>query len=582
MEVRRPCVRVIALFASIALGACSGSIMEPGGPGETPAPKSGGKGGTSTSKPPRADTPVAPGETPEAKLCDELRNAKRTAVVAAMRRLSWQEIVNSLTDLFPQTSATDFAMFTDPTESPTRARVALDPNESFVRAYRPALATFAGRAAQATADGACKGAPASCLETQLVSVARRAWRSSLTTEDRARLVTKLTAFTGEIGPAPGYAAALELVLASPRFLFLSDPGSFEGDASKDGAFEAKGDRLAGLWAAAVWGSVPDEALLDAAASGALDAADKRTAELDRMLSDARARRGMTGFFRAWLAYNQILKSIKDEKLYPTFDDVVRGEMLTDTEKTLLQLVFDDKQSPAALLRSPMGHPGAKTIALLDWGKSSVAPKPGDLTAVNRSGIATHPAVLSITAKSDSTSIVNRGRFVVEKLACGHVPDPPDDVDLDLDKLAAEAGGRITGRQLAERHAREPACAGCHKFMDPFGMVFESYDAVGRHRTMEDNGLPIDTSVQINDAIGVTGKFDGARPLLEAVAKTGRGDTCFATNFAQFVMPAELTEAQACAITDLAVGKDGKPATMLDVARGFLLSSTFLTRSAAVN
>jgi len=155
------------------------------------------------------------------------------------------------------------------------------------------------------------------------------------------------------------------------------------------------------------------------------------------------------------------------------------------------------------------------VALLDWAKHSVEAKAGNLQAFCRVGVATHPALLAITSSTSDTSIVNRGRFVVEKLACSHVPDPPPNVNVDLAQLDEKTGGKLTGRQLAERHAGEPACASCHKFMDPFGLVFENFDAIGRHRN-EDNGLPIDTSVELDDALGITGKFSGAEALLGAL------------------------------------------------------------------
>jgi Protein of unknown function (DUF1588)/Protein of unknown function (DUF1592) len=577
MEVRKPNVfsrYTLILFA--AFGACSGSIGPRDRDGQSPDDEQpgaigGGSGG---------DEFVPPGQMPEAERCVALRGSTPTPVKTAMRRLSWQEIQNGLTDLFPETPPSEFEAQTEPAHLPSRMDAALELNESFIRAYRPALTTLTRRAAAAlTSTGACKGAAIACLEGKLVSLARRAWRGTLNADDRTVLAAKLAAFSAEIGATAGYAAALELVLASPRFLFLMDPGSLMDDVGLDGVFIAKGERLAGLWAAAVWGSVPDDKLVDAAAAGALDDPDRRGVELDRLFSDSRARRGMSSFFRFWLHYNQIIKSVKNETLFPAFNDAVRSEMLADTESTLLELVFDANETPSSLLVSPLGTPGPKMVALLGWSENNVAPSRGDLTAVDRHGVATHPALLAVTSKTDATSIVNRGRFVVEKLACGHVPDPPKDVDIDAVNIEAQAAGEtLTGRQLAERHATDPRCGGCHKLMDPFGIAFENYDPVGRVRTM-DQGLPIDTSFELEDSLGITGKFNGAIELLDALAETGQVDRCFATSFTNFVMPAELTESQLCAITD----QDGRlsssqPPSMLEMAKDFLLSDIFVTRS----
>lgn len=575
MVYRRPRAQLLSFMLVGSLAACSGAVADRDS--ESDADEGGNSGDGSDED---GSDPVAPGQAPEAERCQELRKAQKPPVVAQLRRLSWQEIANALSDLFPQTKPTEFDDLVEPSHMPTRSAVALEINESFVRAYRPALAKFCARAATAIVQGPCKTGGAACLESQTLKLARQAWRTNLGEDEGGFVKGKLSAFTAEVGAAPGFSAAIELVLASPRFLFLADPGTLQGDASEDGRFTASGDRLAGLWAAAVWGSVPDETLLDAAAAGDLDDKEGRRAQLDRMLNDARARRGLSAFFRTWLGYNQVMKLVKDETIFPNFDDDVRKEMLTDTESTLLELMFDEAEPATALLRSPLGTPGAKTVALLGWSKNAVQAKRQSLEAVGRYGVATHPAVLSVTSKANATSIINRGRFVVERLACGHIPEPPKNVDIDIEKLDEETGGVLSGRQLAERHATDPACAGCHKFMDPFGMVFENFDAVGRQRS-EDNGVTIDTHVQLDDALGITGSFDGAAALLDAVAATGRTERCFATNFAHFVMPVELTEGQACAVTDFAY-EDGRARSMLDVTRAFLLSDTFITRSSTAN
>ncbi len=563
---------LVAGFLSTFVLGCSGAVGAPPDNSDEPGDDEPGIGG---------EEPLPPGQSPEAERCRDLRKAKAAPVPASMRRLSWQEIQNSLSDLFPQTAPKEFSAQLEAGHIPSRTSADLEINESFLRAYRPALSAFVARSTQdLTSTGACKAAQPECLQKAFTSIARRAWRG-LSEEQKTFLDTKHEAFRAEIGPVAGFAAALELVFASPHFLFLPDPGSLVNDENQDGFYTSSPQRLAGLWGAAVWGSVPDEQVLAAVENGALDTEEGRREQLDRMLGDERTRRGMTAFFRSWLRYSQILKTVKDQALFPQFNDEIRAEMLEDTESTLLALMFDENETPNALLRSSLGNPGPKTVALLDWGKDNIEAQRGTLEGVGRYGVATHPALLAITSLTDSTSIVNRGRFVVEKLACGHIPEPPKDINIDLEKLDEETGGVLTGRQLAERHASDPACGGCHKFMDPFGLVFENFDPIGRHRS-EDKGLPIDTSVEMDDALGITGSFDGATALLEAVAQTGRTESCFATNFANFVMPVALNEVQACSVANLTSDDEANPRSMFDFTREFLLSNSFLTRSSPAN
>ena len=241
-------------------------------------------------------------------------------------------------------------------------------------------------------------------------------------------------------------------------------------------------------------------------------------------------------------------------------------------------MFDAKASPNDLLTSSVGTPGVKTVAILGWKTDNIEARHQDLQKVGRHGLATHPSVLSMTSKTDTTSIVNRGNFIVEKLSCGHVPEPPKNVNVDQANMDA-ATGKLTGRQIAEKHASDTACAGCHRFLDPFGVAFENFDAIGRKRAM-DNGMPIDTSVELNDELGLKGKFSGANDLLTALAATGRTEQCFANSFASFVMPTVWTKAQSCALNKLVLHEKGEAPTMLNVAKAFLLSDTFALRSQA--
>jgi hypothetical protein len=572
MVVRRPSIATyFVLFSSVV--ACSGTVAGPATEQTETDPDSPSIGEPDNS------APVPPGQVPDADRCTDLSKTKPSLSPARMRRLSWQEINNAWTDLFAQSTPTELGNKTDIADRTGRSGTEVEVNESFVRDYRPALDRFADRVAKAiTTTGECRTATPACVENQVLQLARKAWRHALIPEEKNFLQTRTAAFTAEIGNTDGLAAAIALVLASPRFLFLPDPGSLIADESIAGVFRSKGDQLAALWSAAVWGSVPDDALMTASAAGELATREGRSAQLDRMLSDPRAKRGFTLFFRSWFGHNQIMKTVKDEKLFPTFDDDVRKEMLIDTETTLNELVFDAKAAPNELLSSSLGTPGTKTVTILGWKTDSIEPRHQDLQKVGRHGVATHPSVLSMTSKTAITSIVNRGKFVVEKLVCGHVPEPPKNVNVDQANMDA-ATGKLTGRQVAEKHASDPACAGCHRFLDPFGVAFENFDAIGRRRTT-DNGIPIDTSVELNDELGIKGKFSGANDLLNALAATGRTEQCFANSFASFVMPTEWTEAQSCALNKLALHDNAGAPSMLNIAKAFLLSDAFLSRSQA--
>jgi hypothetical protein len=122
--------------------------------------------------------------------------------------------------------------------------------------------------------------------------------------------------------------------------------------------------------------------------------------------------------------------------------------------------------------------------------------------VPRAGVLTLGAFLTMNAHRADTSPTLRGKYIRERVLCEEVPPPPDNVDLDLE---AQEGDPPTLRERLEQHRRNPACAGCHSFIDPPGFLFEHYDSMGRYRETA-NGFPVDSS----------GDLDG-EPLSDALA-----------------------------------------------------------------
>jgi hypothetical protein len=487
-----------------------------------------------------------------------------------MRRLALDEIQAALDDLFPTFEPSEMSELIDDSQAPDRDPALLIPNESFLRDVRPALDGFVARVAEDLVLAACPTRDAACESEALMSIARRAWKGSFTDAAADHLTTTFADFL-QADPEQAFTAGLSLVLSSPRFLFLPEPGSFADDVSEEGEFVATGGRLAALLAATLWGSVPDIELLTAAETGTLDTEEGLIGEIDRMLADPRSERGAALFFRSWLAHGSILSTLKDEQTFPSFSEQLKREMFDDTEQMLLHL-FAQGAPPNALLTSTWGNPGPTMIEQLGW--EGVAEGPGDIGGVGRFGVATHPSILAMNSGASVTSIVMRGKYVVEHLACGVVPSPPDNVDTENVETVDETGRELTAKEQAELHSSEPACAGCHRFLDPFGMVFEGFDTIGAART-EDRGLPIDTSTHVDNALGLDGEFAGPTELLAALAETGQVQKCFATNYGLYglrrVAP---TAAQVCALT---ATTDSEPPTMREVMSRFLLSRSFLRR-----
>jgi hypothetical protein len=159
-----------------------------------------------------------------------------------------------------------------------------------------------------------------------------------------------------------------------------------------------------------------------------------------------------------------------------------------------------------------------------------------LDPAQRAGVLTQGAILATHASAKETSPVSRGVFVRERLLCSPPPPPPANVETVL----PEPDGKASVRERLAKHRSDPACAGCHKLIDPIGFGFEAYDAVGLWRGKA--GAPaIDVSGEVfgtNDADGV---FEGVPALAMRLGASGQVSSCVVETFARYAYGRSLTD-----------------------------------------
>jgi hypothetical protein len=131
----------------------------------------------------------------------------------------------------------------------------------------------------------------------------------------------------------------------------------------------------------------------------------------------------------------------------------------------------------------------------------------------RRGILGHGSVLVLTSVADRTSPVMRGKWVMEVLLGSPPPPPPPNVPA-LDATGAALGGKLlTVRERMEEHRKNPACASCHRVIDPIGLALENFDVTGRWR-IKDNEMPVDPTGVLYDGM----KIEGPAGLRAALLK----------------------------------------------------------------
>lgn len=343
----------------------------------------------------------------------------------------------------------------------------------------------------------------------LAPLAERAFRRPVTPEEVERL---LGLFDLADAQGESFEAAMKVpllaVLVSPHFLFRVErdgpPGAPRGVRPLDDW------ELATRISYFLWSSMPDEELFSLARQGRLR--DPRTleAQVDRMLRDPRARALSENFALQWLQLRRLEIHTPDPKRFPTFNEKLREAMRREAELLFDEVVRQDRSVLTLLdadftyvneaLARHYGIPGIqgeemRRVALQD---------------PRRGGVLMMAAVLTVTSNPTRTSPVKRGKWVLEALL--GTPPPPPLPDAGELKDEPEGAERLTVRQRLELHRADPNCAGCHKRMDPIGLGFENYDAIGRWRDTEGR-LPLDVSGTLVDGRSFNGPVELKKILL---------------------------------------------------------------------
>jgi hypothetical protein len=231
-----------------------------------------------------------------------------------------------------------------------------------------------------------------------------------------------------------------------------------------------------------------------------------------MLRDPRADVLASRFGSQWLRLQDLDKINPDVRFYPDFDEQIKSSMRSETELFFRHIVREDR--PIADLFDAdytfvderlARHYGIADITGTEFRK---VPYPDG----TRRGLLGHGSILTLTSHADRTSPVLRGKWVMEVLLGTPPPPPPPNVP-DLE-ATAEADGRLrTVRERLEQHRASPACASCHRMIDPIGLALENFDVTGAWR-IKDNGASVDPASALYDGTPLAGPADLRQALLK--------------------------------------------------------------------
>jgi hypothetical protein len=326
---------------------------------------------------------------------------------------------------------------------------------------------------------------------------------------------------------------------------------------------------------------PDERLREAAAAGALSSVAGLSEQVERLLSSDVARshleRAMFGYFD----YPGLETLVLSPDVYPEWTLGLRTSMRREGQRFLERELWSAPLS--ALMSSRRTFVDAELAALYDV----PFPPPGatldadgfasiELPQV-RSGILTQAAFLTARSGPQGPSVVRRGFQVTFGLACFEF-SPPEDPGIVVE-VEAMLAADLTEREKAQARMTEPQCSACHAMSDPYGLVLDVFDGIGRHRTADESGRSIDPIVMLPDAVGGA-TVEGAAGLGVALIESGRLATCVARGFAQQALGQIHGGTAPCLGDEKAARLSKVPEpTFAELLRHIALSPVFASRSA---
>jgi hypothetical protein len=350
-----------------------------------------------------------------------------------------------------------------------------------------------------------------CAKEILSTFARRAYRRPVTDADLQPLLAIYSTGRSD-GFDTGIQQAIERVLVSPQFLFRieRDPASVPAN----GVYRISDIELASRLSFFLWSSIPDDELLNLAVAGKLKDPAVLEQQVRRMLADARSDTLASNFAAQWLFLRDVESKTPSPRFFPDFDLTLAEDFQRETE-LFLQSVFREDRTVLDLLRANYTfvnerlarHYGIRNVFGTNFRRITYADDSP------RRGLLGHGSVLMLTSYANRTSPVLRGKYVLSNLLGAPPPPPPPNVPA-LVTEAGDSGKRLSMREAMAQHRTNPVCANCHARMDPIGFALDNFDAVGKWRTVDESGTPIDGAGVFPDGT----KFDGITGLRELLLR----------------------------------------------------------------
>ena len=374
----------------------------------------------------------------------------------------------------------------------------------------------------------------------------------------------------QIGAGMSFTGAMKeaasAVLSSPRFLYLYNQPAATGKTESMDGYD-----LASRMSFFLWGSIPDDELLQLAGNGELAKSAVRNAQVERMLASPKLKRFCDSFPSQWLQLDRIVSAVPDEIKYKDFffaapnyrttmDMMMEPLLLFETvlieNRSILEFIDSNYTYRSGRLRKWYGDMPTGKIG----GPVTMQFTRQPVTDRRQGGVITNAAIMTMTSGPDETKPITRGAWIAGVIFNAPPEPPPADVPPLENPKATEKN--LTVRERFAAHRERADCAGCHAKLDPLGFALENFDPVGRWRDSYENGRSVDVS-------GVLFRRHAFSNLLEfkdaLLAEKDRFTRAFAGHILSYALSRGLTPADASAlerITEKTIAGDYRLQTLL--------------------
>ena len=395
-----------------------------------------------------------------------------------------------------------------------------------------------------------------------------AYRRPVTEEEQERIFAMMRfAWERDSSPEEIYKTVVAAVLSNPKFLFRveRDPDPESGELVR----ELDGYELASRLSYFLWSSMPDQELIDLAASGHLTDREVIANQARRMLADPKSRALIDNFAGQWLQLRDVTRLMPDPELFPDFDGALRDAMRRETELFFETMIREDRSVLEFLTAdfTFVNQRLAKHYGIVDVEGEEFQRVPlGD----GRRGVLTHASILMLTSNPTRTSPVKRGKWILDNILAEPPPPPPANVP-ELEE-GAETLGSL--REQMEQHRSNEACASCHRTMDALGFGLENFDAIGAWRD-KDGRFEIDASGELPGSI----EFDGAQNLMEILSqeKSAQFCQCLSQKLLVYALGRGLDSYDRCVVKDAVASLEQNDFRFSALVKAIVTSDAFTMR-----